>query len=55
MKWQESGAEALQAMHMADAKEWDTLHTKLIQATVAFRNACMEAEMAETEGLSELS
>ena len=23
VKWQESGAEALQAMHTADAKEWD--------------------------------
>ena len=33
-KWQESGTEALQAMHTADAKEWDKLHKQLIQATV---------------------
>ena len=54
-KWQESGAEALQAMHTADAKEWDKLHTQLIQATVEFRNACMEAETSEANGLSEVS
>ena len=55
VKWQESGAEALQAMHTANAKEWDKLHTKLIQATVEFRNACMEAETSEADGLSEVS
>ena len=54
-KWQESGADALQAMHTASAKEWDTLHTKLIQAIVVFCNACMEAETSEAEGLSEVS
>ena len=54
-KWQESGAEALQAMHTANAKEWDKLHSQLIKATVEFRNACLEAETSETEGLSEVS
>ena len=54
-KWQESGANALQAMHTASAKEWDKLHTELIQATVEFRNACMEAETTEANGLSEVS
>ena len=53
-KWQESGAEALQAMHTADAKEWDKLHTKLIQATAEFRNECLEAETTETKGLTEV-
>ena len=54
-KWQESGANALQAMHTASTKEWDKLHTELIQATVEFRNACMEAETTEVNGLSEVS
>ena len=54
-KWQESGAEALQAMHTADAKEWDKLHTKLIQATAEFRNECLEAETTETKGLAEVT
>ena len=54
-KWQESGANALQAMHTTSAKEWDKLHTELIQATVEFRNACMEAETTETNGLAEVS
>ena len=40
-KWQESGTNALQAMHTASTKEWDKLHSELIQATVEFRNACM--------------
>ena len=54
-KWQESGAEALQAMHTANAKEWDRRHDELIRATVAFRNACMEVETSETQGLSALT
>ena len=54
-KWQESGAEALQAMHTADANEWDKLHTQLIKATVEFHNVCMEAETSEANGLSEVS
>ena len=54
-KWQESGAEAFQAMHTANAKEWDQLHTQLIKATVEFRNACLEAETSETNGLAEVS
>ena len=54
-KWQESGAEALQAMHTADAKEWDKLHTKLIQATAEFRNECLEVETTETKGLAEVT
>ena len=54
-KWQESGTEALQAMHTASTNEWDKLHTKLIQATVEFRKACMEEETSETNGLSEVS
>ena len=53
--WQESGAEALQAMHTANAKEWDKLHSQLVKATVEFRNACLEAETSETEGLYEVS
>ena len=55
VKWQESGTEALQAMHTANAKEWDKLHSQLIKATIEFRNACLEAETSETEGLQEVS
>ena len=55
VKWQESGAKALQAMHTADAKEWDKLHTNLIQATVEFRNECLEAETTKAKGLSEVT
>ena len=54
-KWQESGAKALQAMHTASAKEWDELHSELVRATVEFRNACMEAETIEANGLAEVS
>ena len=54
-KWQESGAKALQAMHTASAKEWDKLHSELVQATVEFRNACLEAEMTEATAWAEVS
>ena len=54
-KRQESGAEALQAMHTTNAKEWDKLHTQLIKATVEFCNTCLEAETSEANGLSEVS
>ena len=53
-KWQESGAAALQAMHTATTKEWDNLHKELIQATVEFRNACLEAETAKADGLGKI-
>ena len=52
-KWQEFGAEALQAMHTASPQEWDMQHTRLIKANVAFCNACMEANMAQAKGLSD--
>ena len=54
-KWQDSGAKALQAMHTASTKEWDKLHSELVQATVQFRNECLEAETTEANGLAEVS
>ena len=54
-KWQESGAAALQAMHTADAKEWDKLHNNLIEATVEFCKACVEAEKSKASDLSEVT
>ena len=53
-KWQDSGAKALQAMHTASAKEWDELHAELVEATVKLRNACLEAETTEANGLAEV-
>ena len=43
---------ALQAMHMASPQEWDVQHTRLIKVTIAFHNACMEANTAQAKGLS---
>ena len=54
-KWQDSGAKALQSMHTASAKEWDKLHSELIQATVHFRNACLEAETTQVCGIDKVS
>ena len=54
-KWQDSGAKALQAMHTASAKEWDKLHSELTQATVEFRNSCLEAETTEAHGIAKVS
>ena len=53
-KWQQSGIGALQAMHMANAREWDAHHTELIAETVKFRNECMEADTTQIQGLSDL-
>ena len=54
-EWQDSGAKALQAMHTASAKEWDGLHAELVETTVKFRNACLEAETTEANGLAEVA
>ena len=42
-------------MHTANAKEWDTYHDELIQATVTFHNACMEAKTSEAQGRLDLT
>ena len=54
-KWQDSGAKALQAMHTCSTKEWDKLHAELIQATVQFRNDCLEAETTQACGTDKVS
>ena len=53
-KWQASGASALQAMHTASTQEWDARHKELIQATVEFRNECLEADTGQSKGMAEL-
>ena len=53
-KWQASGASALQAMHTASVQEWDARHKELIQATVDFRNECLEADTEQSKGMTEL-
>ena len=53
-KWQATGASALQAMHTASVQEWDTRHKQLIQATVEFRNECLEADTEQSKGMTEL-
>ena len=53
-KWQDTGAKALQSMHTASAKEWDKLHSELTQATVQFRNDCLEAETTQAGGLDKV-
>ena len=54
-KWQDTGAKALQSMHTASAKEWDKLHAELTQATVQFRNDCLEAETTEACGINKVT
>ena len=53
-KWQASGASALQAMHTTSAQEWDACHKELIQATVEFRNECLEADTGQSKGMTKL-
>ena len=53
-KWQASGASALQAMHTTSIQEWDACHKELIQATVEFRNECLEADTGQSKGMAEL-
>ena len=54
-KWQDSGAKALQSMHTASAKEWDKLNSELTQATVQFRNECLEAEKTQAYGIDKVT
>ena len=41
-------------MHTANAQEWDARHKELVEATATFRRECLEADTAQSKGMTNI-